>query len=74
MTRRLEKTHKIAVAQPDKAVPEIHGLALQDVDSDLLILRLTTCDDIRLIRTPTRQRTDLNVKILTNEEDLFDLL
>lgn len=58
MTRRLEKnfcggTHKIAIAQPDKAVPEIHGLVLQDVDSDLLILRLATCDDIRLIRTPT---------------------
>lgn len=48
-------THKVTVAQPDKAVPEVHGLVLQDVDSDHLILRLATYDDIRLSGTPTQQ-------------------
>lgn len=41
-------THKVSVAHPDEAIPEVHGLVLQDVDSDLLILGLATCEDMSL--------------------------
>lgn len=46
-----KRTHKVSVAQPHEAISEVHRLVLQDVHTDLLLLRLSTCDQITFIWT-----------------------